>query len=159
VTNKEKQLVTENHNLIYSFCHRHNLDIEDWYGIIAYKLCQAVQTHDVKKGALTTYFYTLAYNEMITTFNKNKIDATHKKAFPIDESWDITILKDNCDPKVIANELLEKIEKLENKDILLLSLEGFTQVEIAEKLGVSRKTINQKLQIAKKELLDWYEKE
>lgn len=57
----QRKLVEDNHNLIYSYLHSHNLSldaIEDWYGTAAIGLCKAALVYDENRGAK---FSTLAY--------------------------------------------------------------------------------------------------
>ena len=41
LTNDQRKLVEQNHNLIYAFLHTKNLNIEEWYDICAISLCKA----------------------------------------------------------------------------------------------------------------------
>lgn len=41
LTEEQQKLVENNHNLIYYFCNKKNLDIEDFYDIFAESLCKA----------------------------------------------------------------------------------------------------------------------
>lgn len=71
LTDKERRLVEENHNLIYSYANLHNLQItddinricysrtshEDWYGALATGLCHAARTWDETKGSFSYWAY------------------------------------------------------------------------------------------------------
>lgn len=61
LNDEQRQLVENNHNLIYSFLRSHNLSLEateDWYGTAAIGLCKAALAYDETRGAR---FSTLAY--------------------------------------------------------------------------------------------------
>lgn len=44
ITEAEKKLVEQNHNLIYAFLQKYHLTIEDYYGLAAIGLCKAAMT-------------------------------------------------------------------------------------------------------------------
>ena len=45
MTEKQKQLVVDNHNLIYSFLHKHGFDEEEFYDLAAIGLCKAAKSY------------------------------------------------------------------------------------------------------------------
>lgn len=45
-----KKLAEENHNLIYWFCWKNHLDIEEWYDIIAIGYMKGINSYDETKG-------------------------------------------------------------------------------------------------------------
>lgn len=69
LTDKQRKLVSENHNLIYSILKDRGLPAlrtdeifgEDWYGLAAIGLCKAAAIYDEKKGYA---FSTIAYRCM-----------------------------------------------------------------------------------------------
>ena len=50
LTEEQKKLVEDNHNLIYGYCHRYNLNVEEYYGDLAVTLCEAAQTYKEEKS-------------------------------------------------------------------------------------------------------------
>lgn len=54
MTEEEKQLVTDNHNVIYFVLHRMKLSKEDYYDIAAIGLCNAAMSWD-KSGKFYNY--------------------------------------------------------------------------------------------------------
>lgn len=44
MTEYQKQLVTDNHNLIYRFLQKEKLNMEDWYDLVAIGMCKAAKT-------------------------------------------------------------------------------------------------------------------
>lgn len=51
-----KKLAEENHNLIYWFCWKNHLDIDEWYDIIAIGYMKGINSYDETKGVkLSTY--------------------------------------------------------------------------------------------------------
>ena len=65
LTEEQKRMVEENHNLIYWYCHKYNLDIEEYYGLFAIELCRAVQLYDPTKSKITTYIIKAFWNKHV----------------------------------------------------------------------------------------------
>ena len=61
------RLITENHNLIYGFLKRYDLDLDEYYDVAAIGLCKAAQSYDEEKGCA---FSTLAYKCMKNEWGK-----------------------------------------------------------------------------------------
>lgn len=70
LTEEQRKLVADNHNLIYGYANLHGLQIddinrikdnysshEDWYGALATGLCYAAQSWDKTKGAFSNWAY------------------------------------------------------------------------------------------------------
>lgn len=83
LTEAEKKLVEENHNLIYSYASTHNLQLDDintiahnwtthenWYGVLAEALCHAVKTWDKSKSSLSSWAY-LVMDSRVTGTKKS----------------------------------------------------------------------------------------
>lgn len=64
LTEEEKQIVTDNHGLIYGFLNKNNLDVEEYYGLCAIGLCKAVKSLNSQKSKLGTYAYKCMENEI-----------------------------------------------------------------------------------------------
>lgn len=92
--NKEqKELVTQNHNLIYSFMKKNGLSlnsVEDWYGTCAIGLCKAAINY---KEDFDLAFSTLAYvcmsNEVKHVLRKKNIETVYinTNTFPSHDSF------------------------------------------------------------------------
>lgn len=57
LSDEQRDFVAEHHNLIYSFANQRNIDLEEFYGILAIALCRAAQSYDDSKGTFSTYAY------------------------------------------------------------------------------------------------------
>lgn len=55
LTEKERKYAEENHNLIYSFLHRHGYSIEDYYNIVVFGYLKAVQIYHRKEKVKANY--------------------------------------------------------------------------------------------------------
>lgn len=78
LTEEEKRMVAENHNLIMSYAIENKLEVntnildykqtiysnEDWYGVLAWGLCYAVKTFNPEKGNFSSYAYAVMKNEV-----------------------------------------------------------------------------------------------
>lgn len=138
---EQKYKVSENHNLIYWYANLHGLDVEEWYGVLAIALCEAVADHDSAKGSLSNYFKVKADGAMSKEFSKLK---THKRKH--NGMYELTDLNHpstfpNMEADIIINDMLEDDET----GILKLKLHGLTQNEISERLGVSQSTVSRVL--------------
>ena len=63
LTDEQRQLVTDNHNLIYGFLNKYHLPDYDWYDVAAIGLVNASMTYN-GSTAFSTYAYKCMFNEM-----------------------------------------------------------------------------------------------
>lgn len=59
----QQQIVSDNHNLIYSFANRNGVNLDDYYDVLAIGLCKAAMIYDETKGKFSTLAYTAMNNE------------------------------------------------------------------------------------------------
>ena len=55
LTAKESVLVEENHNLIYWYIHKRNLNVDDYYDLLA-NYVRVHKKYDPARGQFSTYF-------------------------------------------------------------------------------------------------------
>jgi len=55
LTEEQRALVEENHNLIYFFLRKHGYSIADFYGAAAEGLCKAAQSYNADKGIFSSW--------------------------------------------------------------------------------------------------------
>lgn len=143
-------MVEENHNLIYWFIHKKNLEVDEWYDLFAIELCMAVQDYDESIGAFSTYYTTRCENRMIKEFAKmNAQKRSHEGMVSLN---DFQVEYPNEDILTIL-ELKEAFDFNEN-EILEMRYHGYTQEEIAEELGVSQSFISKILKKLREEYND-----
>ena len=65
MTDEQRKMAEQNHNLIYGFLNNNNLDEEEYYGMAAIGLCKAVMSYDHKRGKLSTLANKCMKNEVI----------------------------------------------------------------------------------------------
>lgn len=58
LTEHQRQIIEENHNLIWDFLINHRLNADEWYDILALACCKGVAVFDFKSNtAISTYLY------------------------------------------------------------------------------------------------------
>lgn len=160
--NKDQQkLVEDNYKLIYSYAYKTNLDIYEYYDILAIGLCHAALEYDPSKGKFSTYAYAAMCNEV---YNHWRNTYKLKRAIPQDmlvsyneilnekiETLDIIsyqaqkdILRESYGLDISHLFIEENIKKLNDKErfIVLRSALGYKQKEIAKELGISQSYIS-----------------
>ena len=161
MTEKQKQLATENHNLIYWYIHKKNLNVDVWYDIFAIALCKAVMGYDdSKNNKFSSYAVAVMENEYNMECRKSIAKRrTCDKLVSLDEavqSNDTSTGKNTTRHEYITNGLTAwdevipyNISELLNQRQLLVvkfRLLGYTQCEIADRLKCSQPQINRLLQ-------------
>lgn len=164
MTEEQKKLVEDNHNLIYFMIHKYNLDIEEYYDIFALSLCKAAINYDVCKGyAFSTYAASAMKGDYLHNIRKSKA----QRRAGICVSMDEVVYDNNSDGSSITLEdmLTNGLDALDEsitvdftrlsdrlRRILWLSYSGYTQREIADIIGITQAQVSRDLKKAKKML-------
>lgn len=166
LTDNQKRLVEENHNLIYSCMHKFGIklnEFDDYYGDAAIALCNAAIHADEKTGKFSTFAYKCIENELRRKFNYE--NRQKRKTNKLCSSYDELIGYDTSKLNLISsNENLEKnmIMKLNfesemdvltnrQRNILLMYGQGYTLREIGKVFNISFQAVSFNLvQIRKK---------
>ena len=80
LTDEQRKLVEDNHNLIYFYMNFKKVDPDESYHDLAMGLCKAARTYNPKKGAFSTYAMKCMENDLIT---KNMCE----KPTPLGVGW------------------------------------------------------------------------
>lgn len=146
LNDEQRELVEKNHNLIYGYAKRHNIDVEEHYDILAIGLCKAASTYDVSTN---NKFSTLAERCMRNEFNSYYRSTQKKNVIPVNNivSYDspsddnegvhlenIIYNNSSLDDKYISKELFNEMLSLltnREKKIAMFFLEGVPVSEIA----------------------------
>lgn len=144
LTEEQKKIVEDNHNLVYWYANMKSLDIEEWYDLLSIELCISASKYDSERGSFANYFKLRADGLVYKEIQK-KIKAGSSVTY-IDAvaSNDIDLLEDELS-------VSEWLDKHEFSDILKLKLQGYTQKEIADIIGLSQSYVSQVLRKAKGE--------
>ncbi len=142
----QRKLVEENHDLIYWYIHLKNLDIEEWYDRLAIELCITCYKYQPSKGSLSNFFKlrcdNMIRNEFIKTFTAKRMN---NGIYTLDEAKN---------HETEDSFTLSRIEEMINSDetgILRLKYEGYTQTEIAKKVGLTQAYVSQIINRYRKE--------
>lgn len=153
MTDEQKQLVEQNHNLIYFYLHRHNLSIEDYYDVAAIGLCKAAITFKKDKSEFSTYALTCIKNEVNMIFRKffnqrtipeSSVVSIQQKILGGDDNLDLESCISSVvdvEDEAIANASIKKfIAGISDREKMILQLynAGYGQVEISERVGISQ---------------------
>lgn len=136
LTEKQREIVEKNHNLIYWIAHMKNLDLEEWYDLLAIELCLTIPSYDDTKGSLSNYYKVRCDNLIMKEYKKQRRQKrSHNGLLPMDREYPV---EENLDFHIYMNEILDD----ENSTIIKLRVDGYTQSEIAEILGVSQSHVS-----------------
>lgn len=76
ITEEQKKIVEDNHNLIYSFLREYKLPIDEWYGLAAIGLCKAAMSYDNNLSKFSVYAYTCMFTAVYSEKRKEKLSKT-----------------------------------------------------------------------------------
>lgn len=158
LNNKQRELVENNHDLIYSFLYSHNLSlyaIEDWYGIAAIGLCKAAMIYDeTKEYEFSMLAYVIMDNEVKIVKQKEFKDsqseldmdglmgATDKHSY-----FDLISDPEGFTYSVRLNDAIKyALQKLNDRDKSIIELIagcGTTSKRIAEMLKITQSAVHQ----------------
>ena len=158
MTETQKQLVTQNHNLIFSFLQKYHLEFDDYYDLAAIGLCQAATTFDSNKSQFSTFAYRCMYGSVFTEIRKcssiNRIPSDQILYYETEtqnEEGDCCSiinfipskenLEENVLSEIIFNEYTNKLKE-RDKLVFILFKQGYKQQEIGDIVGCSQKNIS-----------------
>lgn len=158
MTNEQRQLAAENHNLIYSFLNKYQYDQDEFYDLAAIGLCQAAKYYKDYMGTFSTLAYKCMFNEIAKYFMIQ--GAARRIPSNLITHYDTKIRRDNGDEcgeiievldcgtafedDLIFELCVEKVkERLSDKDKLIFDmlLEGYTTREIGKAAGCSNTNV------------------
>lgn len=135
LTEEQSRQVAENEKLIYWYINHKGLELSEWYGLLAIELCKTIVKYDSSQGSLANYFKIRCDGVVAKEFRKSK--AKKRLHFPVEYADDM--MGECADIKLV--ELLSWV-KGEESDILNLKLQGYSQKEIANMIGVSQSYVS-----------------
>lgn len=128
---------------------------EDMFQIGSIGLLKAIDTFDASKGCFSTYAFRLVKNEMLMEFRKNKKSVN--AAFSLDDNVDIgngesvsyaemiadrKDYEENTVNSMLAQQIFEELSPREQRIFIMFFVDGKTQCEISEELGISQPYIS-----------------
>ena len=157
LTEQQAKIVESNHNLIYGFAHFRNLDLEEWYGLLAIQLCETVLKWDDSRGKLSTLYYlhcdSLVRNEYVRrNAQKNQdggllsLDYEYQEGnnepYDMEDMFEHEVRGNSIYDIVNKKNTLEELSRGKYGEIFQLRYEGYTQEEIADIVGLSQPHIS-----------------
>lgn len=169
---EQKQLVADNHNLIYGYAHKKKLDLDEYYDILALGLCRAALNYDSNRSSFQTYAYMIMGSEVnahrrFKVQSKRTLDKSVKEVRlddPVDYEdndkdtystiGEFTInpnvpLCDVCEGRMIADDMLSVLSDRE-RSVVLRKVDGLTENEIAKQLNCSQQNVSHYVKKIKK---------
>ena len=158
MTEYQKQLVIENHNLIYRFLQKEKLNMEDWYDLSAIGMCKAAKIFNEGTSKFSTYAFKCMFNEVysekrkelnkrtipedkILYYNTEYEDESGNKVEFIDKMQSDQNVVNDCIHKVALRNAFNKMKE-KHKLIISLFLQGYKQVEIMKIVGCSQPQVS-----------------
>ena len=169
LTEEQKKLVEENHNLIYWFAKKYHIPIEDYYDVLAQGLCMAAYHYDPSKCSFSTYAYLCMNTEMHVEYRKTlrKSEIPQGNIFHYENAWQLSDLiptNEKTENKVIDRisyenliSLLNDILNDKDKEVLSYILNGLTMREIAKIEGTSHQAIHNRMKKIREKVKKSYE--
>ena len=176
LNDKQRRLAEENHNLIYSFAKKLQLDLDEYYGVLATGLCKAALSY--VDGEFQ--FSTLAYACMLNAVKSYRRDRYTQRRI-LNEmdilSLDEPILNNGDDQETTVGEIIsDKSVDVQNdceanglqqafsdylngkeREILKYLLQGLIYKEIAEIMGGSKQNVGQYVQRIRRKWIEFNE--
>ena len=156
LTEEQKALIEDNINLVYGYCAKHKLDVDEYFGVLAEALCTAVRYYDPSKSKLSTYVYQcfgmkLFIDHRNATTRSRDASKNNISVIPLDidiQDGDgqpmplADVISDNNDDTATVD-LIDLVEHCiapyndRYKRIVWLMIDGYPGYEIAKMVGVS----------------------
>lgn len=140
LTKEQQDLVTKNHNLIYWFAQKQNLDIDSYYDILANGLIKAAQKYDCNKGGFSTYAFYCMKSELFNYNRSQNVKFKFNESLVYDPEIAIKIVD-----KIRYEEFVSTLSKKE-KIVLQSVLDGYSLNEISEQMSSSRKSASKSIE-------------
>ena len=159
LTDEQREIASENHNIIYKVINDMHLDDEEVYGVAAIGLCKAAANYDENKNiAFSTYAYVSILNtlrkEYASQFKKTKVPKDKTLYLDYVYDWndreislgDRVASVNSFEDDVIIMEVYRKeLEKLSKRDrnVILQLYMGDTYEQVGKKNGISHERVRQ----------------
>ena len=155
-------LVEQNHNLIYGFAQKRNIDINEYYGLLAISLCKAAEAYQENKGKFSTFAYMVMGNDL----KKYWRTMQNQKSIPSDMIVSYDSHDESCESSYLDNMaaddtdvnfqiqyrcMLEQMNETE-RIICQMLMDGAKQSDIVERLGITKNQYT----MAKKKIKEKY---
>lgn len=130
-------MVEDNHNLIYWYINMKHLDVDEWYDLFAIELCKTIISFDETKGSLSNYYKIRCDNLFHKECNKLKLQKNSNNGI-----YQISDIKHLQSQETVEEQVMLEEFMSDSSEILQLRIMGYTQTEIADKLGLTQSYIS-----------------
>lgn len=137
---QDKEFVERNHNLIYFFCNKHNLNITDWYDILAISLCESALKYNPAKAKESTFVmlrFWKTYCYELRSKSQHKRIANEK---PLEFKEELMMPSYELEDKMSTDCLLDVLPE-PNRTVMDLVSQGYKPREIASQLNIPNKKV------------------
>ena len=184
LNDKQRRLAEENHNLIYSFAKKFQLNLDEYYGVLATGLCKAALSYVDGEFQFSTFAYTCMLNA-VRRYRRDRY-AQRRILNEMDTlSLDEPILNNGDDQEttvgddqetIVGEIIVDKSIDVQNdcetnglqqafsdylndkeREILKYLLQRLTYKEIAEIMGGSKQNVGQYVQRIRRKWLEFNE--
>ena len=147
LTDEQKLLVEQNHDLIYWFINKKGLPLNEYYDLFAIVLCETAMKYDPSKGKFSTLFTLKANNRFINEYRKK----TRLKSIPEEvELLDYMVEGETYEELELAFEAMKVDVPDEYHKLMEMRFHGYTRQEIHDELGIGKHNIVKTLKEARK---------
>lgn len=170
LTPAESEFAARQHRLVFSFLIMKNLDVKDWYDVVAFGYLAAVQQYLARPGLQRYAFSTIAWRRMARSVsNELRAQARQKRhaqtislSQPLtadDEQAIETWLADKNDVvqqlqyELLMLDLMRRVTKKQRK-IIRLRIAGYNTRDIARALNMSIRDVSAMLSATYKVAID-----
>lgn len=154
LTPEQSRIVEENHNLIYWYISMKqkmgiNLELDEWYDLLAIELCYTVMKYDESRGSLANYFKLRCDALISKEYRKSQTQKrVHIGVSYIDEMSMMDTPKE--DSSLVWVDFINSIPE-QDRPIVKMIYDGYTQKEVATMLGVTQSYVSKILKRIGKE--------
>lgn len=160
MTDEQRKLIEDNHNLIYSFLYKYHLEVNEYYDLAAIGLCKATITFDSEKASFYTYackcMFSSVFSEIRRKYSSNRIPEEqilyYQKEMENDDGDSLSFIdyissKENIEEDVLSDIMInEYLSSLKDRDkqIFILFTQGHNQKEIGKILGIDQSFVSRR---------------
>lgn len=137
--------------LVGWFISKYNLDYDEWHGIITESLIKSVIKYDESKGKLSSFFHTIASNDMNNAFNK----ANMEMFTGFEDSIEKELEEGSYDYYGIYLEKYIASLSPRRQQVVFFLIDGYSHRDIAKLLSVHHNTIYRDILHIKESLSEW----
>ena len=150
LTEQQKELVEKNHNLIYWVLNKYNLEMSEYYDLLAIELCHTIMKYDSKKGSLSNYYKMRCDSLLKREYAKQSANKNSNNGL-----YPLTDYNDGADELNVEDIVeLEDMFNGEYGEILRMKAHGYNQSEIAEHFGCTQSYVSKLLSKLREDFYD-----